>query len=171
MVSVLILPAGANLAAFLLPATSAGDGGCSEPLGVPAVDQASAGTPLSGGTDYVTGGGYICGNVELGTTGVKTNFGFEAGNKANGLGGNLNLVDHGTGMHFKADTVDSYSGTGNARTFSGTATVDGVSGFTYGAYVEDNATPGRNADVFQLTVSNGYFVSGQLGGGNIQIHA
>src|SRR2546427_141704 len=81
--------AGATLAGVLLGAAPAGSGGCSEPLGAPGIDTAaSAGTPLSGGADYVTGGGYICGNVELGTTGVKTNFGFEAGNKANGLGGN-----------------------------------------------------------------------------------
>jgi len=54
-------------------------------------------------------------------------------------------------------------------TFEGTCTINGVSGFTYTIYVEDNGEPGKN-DVFKITLSTGYSASGTLLTGNIQIH-
>ncbi len=40
---------------------------------------------------------------------------------------------------------------------------------TYTATVSDNGEPGRN-DTIDLSLSNGYHVSGALGGGNLQLH-
>lgn len=114
--------------------------------------------------DFVTGGGWIWRN------GYHANFGFVAGYKGDGvLRGNLNYIDHADGMHVKATSVDTYGGSGNGREFTGQATVDGATGYTYTCYVEDNGEPGRN-DYYRLSLSNGYLAQGTLAGGNIQIH-
>ncbi len=55
------------------------------------------------------------------------------------------------------------------RRISGTAEIDGQPGFTYKAEVEDAGEPGRS-DRFALTLSSGYTASGNLAGGNIQLH-
>ena len=125
--------------------------------------------------DFVTGGGWIWNN------GFHANFGFVAGYKPGqtSLQGELNWVDHGTGDHIKATSVDTYSvgagpGPGPARTFSGDATVDGNSGYHYTCTVQDNGEPGRNVDWIDFSVSgpNGfvYEAGGYLAGGNIQVH-
>lgn len=115
--------------------------------------------------DFVTGGGFIWVGEEKG------NFGFVAGYKPgrDDRSGNLNYIDHNDGMHVKATSVDTYGGSGNSRTFTGDATIDGVPGYTYTCYVEDYEEPGRE-DYFRLTLSTGYNAEGYLGGGNIQLH-
>ena len=125
--------------------------------------RASAGAQA---VDFVTGGGWIWNNGE------HLNFGFVAGYKSHQpLGGQLNYIDHSGPTHLKADSVDAYSGSGNSRTFSGQASVNGVSGFAYSCTVEDNGEPGIGVDFFSCTnVVTEETVAGFLQGGNIQIH-
>jgi len=143
----------------------------------------TCGVPAGGGGgtevphDFITGGGFIY------LTGEKMdnnhgNFGFVAGYKPgkDTLSGNFNYIDHLSKMHVKADSVDTYTvgkgpGDGPARTFTGMATVDGSSGHHYEVTAQDNAEPGRGVDWFSLSIPDlNYFVSGYLGGGNIQLH-
>jgi len=116
--------------------------------------------------DFVTGGGWIWHNGE------HLNFGFVAGYKSDQpLGGQLNYIDHGGSLHLKAESVDAYSGSGNSRTFSGQASINGVTGFAYECYVEDNGTPGIGVDYFRCSnLATEETVEGFLEGGNIQIH-
>src|SRR2546426_10041137 len=116
--------------------------------------------------DFVTGGGFIE------TPDGKANFGFVAGFKPGqpSLSGAVNYLDHAAGIHVKASTVTGYRGEDRARTFSGDATVNGESGFTYTVTAADIAEPGRGADSFEIWVSNGYHAYGKLAGGNIQLH-
>src|SRR5438034_4246404 len=116
--------------------------------------------------DFVTGGGFID------ASGGKGNFGFVAGFKPGQtvMSGQLNYLDHGAGIHVKASGITGYEGTGNTRTFSGDATVNGETGFTFKVTVSDVAEPGKGADSFEIGLSNGYHASGRLAGGNIQLH-
>ncbi len=149
--------------------------------------------------DFVTGGGWFTPTPE---GDAKANFGFEAGYK-NGeppppLMGNLNYIDHNTGMHVKATSVDTYTayacfdavhGVECAdRAFTGSAEVNGAPGYSYTAEVVDDGEPGNTPkgwDRFILTVSGpglSYradsggapddFIppSDGIDGGNIQIH-
>ena len=89
--------------------------------------------------------------------------------KNGGLWGHLSYIDHGSdGLKVKRTGVTAYSGTGTSRHIEGTADIDGASG-TYAVDVADNGEPGRN-DTFSLKLSNGYTASGNLAGGNIQLH-
>ena len=55
-------------------------------------------------------------------------------------------------------------------TFGGTATVNGVKGFTFIVEVEDNGEPGKN-DKFKITIpERSYIKSSTSINGNIQIH-
>src|SRR5438309_1481029 len=80
--------------------------------------------------------------------------GFKPGQPA--LSGTLNYLDHGAGIHVKASSVTGYRGEDRTRTFSGDATVNGESGFTYTVTVADFAEPGRGADTFEIWLSTGY---------------
>jgi hypothetical protein len=117
--------------------------------------------------DFVTGGGWI-----TTANGSKGNFGFNVGLKSEtrGLTAHLNYVDRGANVHMKVTSAIVYSGSGNTRHFEGTCEVNGVGGFTYVCDVTDNGEPGRGADIFSLSVSNGYSASGVLAGGNVQLH-
>src|SRR3989441_11832205 len=117
--------------------------------------------------DYVTGGGWITGTP----SGARANFGVAGGNKNDGLWGHLIYIDHGpNGFKVKGTGVTSYEATGlTSRRIKGTAEVDGVGGFTYIVDVTDAGEPGRD-DTFSITLSNGYFASGKLAGGNIKLH-
>ena len=116
--------------------------------------------------DFMTGGGYIIVNNDHG------NFGFVAGLKPgqSTVSGQLNYMDHGTGMHVKSIDIKSYSGSGNTRTFSGDAQINGVSGYTFTVTATDNGNPGAGKDMFSIQLSNGYSASGVLAGGNIMLH-
>ena len=130
-------------------------------------------TTLAGGK--VTGGGYVC---------MHASFGFNAmwfSSRAK-LQGELNYVDHITGMHVHIHELTYLSVwedlPGNKpwplmkAIFGGPCTIDGEEGFFADVYVEDNGEPGT-MDKFQITLSTGY-----VGGsdtvamlvGNIQIH-
>jgi len=126
----------------------------------------ACGSVACGGGDFVTGGGWITGTPG----GAKGTFAVAGGLKNKGLWGHLTFIDHGLGMQVKGTGVTAYSVVNpTTRHIEGTCEVNGQSGATYAADVTDNGEPGRN-DVFTLKLSNGYYASGTLGGGNIQLH-
>ena len=94
-----------------------------------------------------------------------------AGGFKNGaLWGHLDFIDHGGGPKVKGTGVTDYIVIdATTRRIKGTAEIDGEPGFTYIADVADLGEPGRS-DRFALTLSNGYKASGNLAGGNIQLH-
>lgn len=122
----------------------------------------------------VTGGGQIEAPVQTGGKKVdKASFGFnvmyQEGDPA--PKGELEYLDHATGMNVHAHDMTRLvvSDDKTQAWFEGTCTIDGVSGYTFEAYVEDNNEPGKN-DVFEITLSTGYTAGGELLSGNIQIH-
>ncbi len=116
--------------------------------------------------DFVTGGGWITGTP----SGAKGNFAVAGGFKNGALWGHLNYIDHGGGPKVKGTGVTGYAVMDDVtRRISGTAEIDGQPGFTYDAEVADLGEPGRS-DRFALSLSNGYRASGNLAGGNIQLH-
>jgi hypothetical protein len=119
--------------------------------------------------DFVTGGGWITGTP----TGARANFAVAGGMKHGALWGHLNYIDHGSdGPKVKGTDVTAYSAPDPAnptlRHIEGTAEIDGSPG-TYEVDVADNGEPGRG-DTFTIRLSNGYFATGNLAGGNIQLH-
>ncbi|MCI0606596.1 hypothetical protein L0156_26730 [bacterium] len=115
--------------------------------------------------DFTTGGGFI-----TLPTSARANFGVAGGIKNGGFWGHLTYIDHGTGMKVKGTGVTAYVVVNNTtRHIEGTAEINGQGGFTYQVDVSDNGEPGRN-DTFSISLSNGYFASGKLSGGNIQLH-
>jgi hypothetical protein len=133
-------------------------------LGVLALAAGAFGAPPD---DFVTGGGFITGTP----TGARGNFGVKGGvEKSGAFSGHLNYIDHSSGMHVEADSITNYVALGpTTREIDGTASIDGVPGFTFTVIVSDNGEPG-SSDTFALTLSNGYLASGTLQGGNIQLH-
>ena len=116
----------------------------------------------------MTGGGWI-----TGPSGARANFAVAGGMKNGALWGHLTYIDHGSGgPKVKGTGVTAYSAPDPAnptlRHIEGTADIDGTSG-TYAVDVADNGEPGRG-DTFTIRLSNGYFASGNLAGGNIQLH-
>ncbi len=126
----------------------------------------TCGTDIESIKDFMTGGGYILVKDQ------HANFGFEAGYKPkqSTVNGQFNYIDHSSGMHVKSIDITSYGGSGNTRTFSGDATINGVSGYTFTVTATDNGDPGKDNDNFSLSLSNGYTASGVLSGGNIKLH-
>ncbi|HZY95015.1 MAG TPA: choice-of-anchor P family protein [Candidatus Bathyarchaeia archaeon] len=113
--------------------------------------------------DFVTAGGWIA------PSGTKDTFGFHAGYHQDcKLSGHVEYIDHSKGIRVSTSSVTSYGGTGNTRTFSGLATVNGQT-VTYTIKATDNG-PGPGNSYFSISLSNGYSASGTLGGGNIEIH-
>ena len=125
------------------------------------------GNPNCTGGDFVTGGGFITGTP----SGAKANFGVAGGIKNGAFWGHLEYNDHGTnGPKVHGTGVTAYVVVNlTTRHIEGTAEINGQSGFTYKVDVADNGEPGRN-DTFAITLSNGYTASGNLEGGNIQLH-
>jgi hypothetical protein len=85
--------------------------------------------------------------------------------------GELQYVDYATKMIVHSHNMTSLvvSPDKTKATFEGICTINGVDGFTYRVYVEDNGEPGKN-DVFKITLSTGYSAGGTILNGNIQIH-
>jgi hypothetical protein len=117
--------------------------------------------------DFVTGGGWIVGTP----SGARANFAVAGGVKNGAFWGHLNYVDHGpNGPKVKGTGVTGYSELDPAtRRIEGTAEIDGQPGFTYRVDVGDKGEPGR-ADTFTFRLSNGYAATGELAGGNLQLH-
>ena len=116
--------------------------------------------------DFVTGGGWIPANEG------KATFGLVAGFKPHDTTPRVNMVyhNHAAGVEVKATSIDSYGApSGNTRTFSGKATVNGQSDISYTVTVVDNGEPGAGNDQFSIQLQ-GYSSSGTLAGGNLEIH-
>jgi len=140
-------------------------------------DVTCQGVPACVGKDFVTGGGFITGTQ----SGAKGNFGVGGGIKDDGtLWGHLEYIDHGSnGPKVHGTGVMKYfssvpNSTPNTREIDGTAEVNGQSGYTYHVVVADNDDLGGN-DSFSINLfdSSGnpyYSASGNLGGGEIQLH-
>jgi len=153
----------------------------------------SAGIPGPGGNevpcDFVTGGGFIVGSGSPASSlpaGAKANFGVGGGVKNGAFWGHLEYNDHSTNPPIQ---VHGTSVTGyfqglngpNDRIITGTAQVNGTSGFTYRVEVNDIMEPGRDADEFTIELFNpptvpdvyhaGFeYQDGPIQGGNIQLH-
>ncbi len=113
--------------------------------------------------DFVTGGGWINGSAG------KATFGVSGGIKHDKFWGELSYNDH-NGVKVKSTSVTSYVVIDAVtRQIEGIARVNGKGAYSYKVVVVDNGEPGIN-DSFSLTLSNGYSTSGQLKGGNIQLH-
>ncbi len=123
--------------------------------------------PVCKGDDFVTGGGWITGTP----SGKKANFSVGGGKKNGNLWGHLTYMDKGPNdLKVKETSVTAYEVVNpTTRRIKGTAEINGQGGFTYEVVVADNGEPGSD-DTFVLTLSNGYNASGNLGGGNIQLH-
>jgi hypothetical protein len=120
---------------------------------------------LQGAVDMVTAGGWITGTP----SGVRANFGLVARDPA-APSGNVNYVDHGDGIHVKSTSITAYTiVNATTRQIEGTASIDGVEGFTFVVVVTDLGEPGTS-DTFSISLSNGYSASGTLAGGNVKIH-
>ncbi len=119
-----------------------------------------------GGSDFVTGGGWI-----TTPSGAKGTFAVAGGVKNGAFWGHLEYHDHGAGGPSVHGTgVTAYAPTGpTSRHIEGTAEVNGQSGFTYAADVADNGDPDKDLDTFSVRLSS-YAAGGKLGGGNIQLH-
>lgn len=123
--------------------------------------------------DFVTGGGWI-----MAADGAKANFGVHGGLRDGKFWGHLEYNDHGSAppMTVKSTSITNYQAlSATTREIDGTAEVNGEGGFSFQVIVSDNDSggegPGPNhADQFSLTVSNGYAASGNLGGGDVEIH-
>ena len=126
--------------------------------------------------DFITGGGWITSTP----SGAKANFGVGGGIKQGAVWGHLTYIDHGSnGLRVKGTGVTSYQSPDptkpTMRHISGTAEMNGQSGYTYEIDVADNGEPGSN-DTFAIQLLDGarsiiYRAGGLLGGGNIQLHA
>lgn len=116
-----------------------------------------------GTDDFLTGGGWIT------KDGAKVNFGVAGGIKKGAFWGHLTLVDHGRRLKVKGTGVTGYEVIDETtRRIEGTAKAGGEP-VTYVIVAADNGEPGR-ADTFEIRLSNGYHASGELRGGNLQLH-
>jgi hypothetical protein len=128
--------------------------------------------PQAGECGKLTGGGWI-----LSSTGAKCSFGVSGGIRRGEFWGQLNYIDHGTGMHVKSTAVTDFRPNPNVpdcRIITYTVTINGVAGFTAVVDAWDRGEPGRD-DFFSIRLSNGYSAKGTLGGdghggGNLQLH-
>ena len=139
--------------------------------------------------DFVTGGGFIVGSGDPRSSlpeGAKANFGVGGGVKHGAFWGHLEYNDHSTNppMQVHGTSVTGYfqgPNGPNDRIITGTAQVNGTSGFTYRVEVNDIMEPGRGADQFTIELFNpptvpdvyhaGFeYQDGPIQGGNIQLH-
>jgi hypothetical protein len=137
----------------------------------------------------ITGGGSIDQSVR--------NFGFVVQTRSAGGGslsftGSLEFQDKAKGINLHATAITAIAIAPDRvhGAFAGTATVNGVSGYTFTVYLEDNGEPGAGADKFLIQISgpNGFAYNSaneniapdtdplraRVGildqGGNIQVH-
>ena len=136
---------------------------------VTACASSTGGPPACPGKDFVTGGGFI----KIGQ--AKATFAVTGGTRKGPLRGHLTYHDRGSnGPTVKGTGVTAYAMIdATTRRIGGTATVNGMSGFIYQVDVSEKGGPGKR-DTFSIRVSNAagyaYTASGNLGGGNIQLH-
>jgi len=123
-------------------------------------------TPPSTPGAKITGGGWI--DVPVLSKGT---FGLVAKAGSDGTSsGNVTYQDHGAlDRTVKSTAITSVTVNANCAQILGTATIDGSGAFGFQVQVCDNGEPGTS-DTFSINMSDGYFASGTLRGGNIQIH-
>ncbi|MGH9415789.1 MAG: post-COAP-1 domain-containing protein [Terriglobales bacterium] len=166
----LLVPLGASAASLLASGGSA-TGQIGYPSTVTLAPATTSACPVC--RDFVTGGGWI-----IAPDGAKANFGVHGGLRNGAYWGHLEYNDHGSAppMMVKSTSITNYVVLSpSTREIDGTAEVNGQDGYTFQVIVSDNDNggegPGPNhADTFSLKVSNGYAASGNLGGGDIEIH-
>lgn len=127
---------------------------------------------LVGHPGNVTGGGTI-------GDGLGFDFGVQP-DQNNGFKGHLNYQDKANNIDLESTSITFVSIlTDNQHaTIKGTATVNGTSGYTFRADVQDNGEPGKGVDRFRIQLSgptsydsNAFAANGGLlTGGNIQTH-
>jgi hypothetical protein len=112
--------------------------------------------------------------IEAPRTGSVKGKGSYATGKANANGGTFEGMT-GNGYRFKALSVEGFSQSGNAASFSGAAEVNKSGGYTYQVSFADNGFPGRE-DTISIVVKDGsgatVFTSGgpqKLKTGNVEI--
>jgi hypothetical protein len=119
----------------------------------------------------ITGGGWI--NI---TGDPKATFGFvgqypDASNTANG---SVEYQDHIANLNIKSIQINTVATTLDKKkgAITGLAQVNGAGSYPFVVYVEDNAEPGKGADVFMISLPTYPYSNGAiLSGGNIQIHS
>jgi hypothetical protein len=92
--------------------------------------------------------------------------------KKNKIVGSFSYSDTGAGLTINASKLSSLFISGNQAQITGTGRIGSgkhKQKVTFTVNVVDNGDPGTN-DTFSLSVSNGYFASGNLTDGNISIH-
>ena len=132
--------------------------------------------------DFITSGGYV-----FKDDGAMANFGAHGGCKNGKFWGNVNFVDHGTGMHLDATEITGYlwdPANPNGRDICGWARVNyQADPVRFRVHLVDNGEPGVN-DVFGVAVDGAYPLDGNRfyivpsrnladggpGGGNVQLH-
>ena len=118
------------------------------------------------GDDFLTGGGWI-----VAPSGKRGTLAVAGGFKNGDLWGHLTYIDHGPNrVRVKGIEVTGYTVIDpTTRLIEGTAEVNGVMD-RYEVIVSDKGEPGRS-DTFTLKLLiSGYTASGNLVGGNIQLH-
>ncbi|MBI3466338.1 MAG: hypothetical protein HY000_25280 [Planctomycetes bacterium] len=118
---------------------------------------------------FMTGGGRLGEGRDIAT------FGFNAGARNNGaVQGQLEYIDHAADLNVHSTAINSFSVDGTCVTFSGTARVNGASGYTFTVTEAcDNGEPGVGHDTFAIAVNGpgvSYAREGTLTGGNLQLH-
>lgn len=123
-------------------------------------------TPPSTPGAKITGGGWI--DVPVLSKGT---FGLVAKAGSDGTSsGNVTYQDHGAqDRTVKSTAITSVTVNAPCAQIVGTATVNGTGSVNFQVQVCDNGEPGTS-DTFSINMSDGYFASGTLRGGNIQIH-
>jgi hypothetical protein len=121
--------------------------------------------PLTDGK--VTGGGQI--STATGDATFALNVQFKQGNIS--PKGNLEFVDHSTKMIVKSIAFTGIYVSPDKTQFAtiGTCSINGVSGYSFRVYSQDNDEPGK-ADTFTISLSNGFSAGGTILAGNVQIH-
>jgi hypothetical protein len=76
----------------------------------------------------------------------------------------------GVDLTIECTSVSHVERSGSDVTFTGDATIGGVTG-TYRIDVQDNGTPGKGRDRFQIQTSTGYSAAGLLVSGNVSVHS
>jgi hypothetical protein len=119
----------------------------------------------------ITGGGWIS------ITGdPKATFGIvgQYPDASNTASGSVEYQDHIANLNIKSIQINTVATTLDKKkgTITGLATVNGAGSYPFVVYVEDNAEPGKGADVFMISLPTYPYSNGTiLSGGNIQIHS
>ncbi len=121
---------------------------------------------------FITGGGWI---PALGAPTAKATFGIvgQYPDSSNTAQGSVEYQDHNASLNIKSINITTVASTLDKKkgTITGYATVNGAGSYPFVVYVEDNAEPGKGADVFKISLPTYPYSNGDiLGGGNIQIH-